>query len=239
MLKITLLSLTTLFFLDSFGQMKNSIEVSILGRYDQHANYVSNYGGRAYNDTNKLYGVSYGINIGFRQPVSKSIFTYFSVGYYKLRIDKIKGSMPFNIPGVRTSRSIINVDDDSTNLGYGTNKYHYNNLSFTIGLSKVFPLKENLKFEVSGEGIGYYSFSQGYDLRGYHYSTNNSKPLEFGVNTSIGLLKDYNKFYLRPALLIPIYQNLKGDIVFSEERNMNISKWFDGLGLIIRIGRYL
>lgn len=238
-MKVTLLSISILCYISSFGQMKKSVEISILARHDRHADYVSNFGGRAYNDTNKLYGISYGINIGFRQPVSKSIFAYFSVGYYRLRIDKIKGSMPFNAPGIRTARNIINVDDDSTRLGYGTNKYHYNNLSLTIGLSKIFPLKENLKFEVSAEGIGYYSFSQGYNLNNYHYSTKNSKPLEFGINTSIGLLKEQNKFYFRPALLIPIYQNLKGDSVFYEDRNMNISKWFNGIGLIIRIGRYL
>jgi len=69
MIKISLLSLILLFFLASFGQRKSSIEVSILGRYDRHANYVSNFAGRAYNDTNKLYGTSYGINIGFRRQV--------------------------------------------------------------------------------------------------------------------------------------------------------------------------
>ncbi len=140
-MKVTLLSISILCFLSSFGQMKKSVEISILARHDQHADYVSNFGGRAYNDTNKLYGISYGINIGFRQRVSKSIFAYFSVGYYRLRIDKIKGSMPFNAPGVRAARNIINVDDDSTRLGYGTDKYHYNNLFLTIGLSKIFPLK--------------------------------------------------------------------------------------------------
>ena len=240
MLKTTLLSLTILVFIDAFGQSKKSIEISIVGRYDRHADYVSNFAGRVYNDTNKLYGISYGFNIGYRRQVSKTISAYLGFGYFKLGIDKIKGSMPFNILGVRTGRSINNEDDDSTKLGYSTSKYHYNNLAFTVGLSKSIFLKDNLKFEVGVEGIGYYNFSQGYKLMNkYHYSTNNSKPIEFGVNASIGFFKEHNKFYFRPALLIPIYQNLKGDKVFFEDRNMNISKWFNGFGLTVRVGKYL
>ncbi|MBO9684717.1 MAG: hypothetical protein J7502_18955, partial [Flavisolibacter sp.] len=76
-------------------------------------------------------------------------------------------------------------------------------------------------------------------MNDYHYTTTNAKPLEFGVNATIGLLKEYDKFYIRPALLVPIYQNLKGDRVFYEDRNMNISKWFSGMGLTLRIGKYI
>ena len=240
MQKINLFSLSLLFSLSSVGQVKRSVEVSITGRYDQHADYVSNFAGRVYNDTNRLYGISYGFNIGYRQQVSKTISAYLGLGYYKLGIDKIKGSMPFNSPGERTGRNISNEDDDSTNLGYSTSKYHYNNLAFTVGLSKVVSLKDNLKFEIGIEGVGYYSFSQQYELMNkYHYSTHNTKPLEFGINATIGPLKEYNKFYFRPSLLIPIYQNLRGDKVFYEDRSMTISKWFNGLGLTLRVGKYL
>ena len=72
-----------------------------------------------------------------------------------------------------------------------------------------------------------------------YYSTKNRKPWEFGANAIVGILKEYKQFYFRPALLIPVYQNLKGDKVFYEDRNMNISKWFNGVGVALRVGKYI
>jgi hypothetical protein len=240
MLKGIFLPLAILLFIASSGQNKKSIEFSLIGRYDQHADYVSNFAGRAYNDTNKLYGMSYGATIVFRQKISKSFSASLGVGYYRLGIDKIKGSMPFNMPGTRTARS-IDYDDGMTNLLYSTSKYHYNNLAVTVGLNKTTLLKDRLYFDFGAEGIGYYSVSQHYRLLDgkKYYSTSNSKPLEFGVNTTFGILKEYDKFYIRPALIVPVYQKLKGDNVFYENRKLNISKWFDGIGLTLRIGKYI
>jgi len=70
------------------------------------------------------------------------------------------------------------------------------------------------------------------------YSPHNNQPLEFGANINAGFIKEYKKFYLRPSLIIPIYQNLKGDKVFRENQNMNISKWFNGIGVSLKIGKY-
>lgn len=240
MLKAALFFLSILFLTSSEGQKKRSIELSLIGRYDQHANYVSNYAGRSYNDTNKLYGISYGASIIYRKKFTKDISASLGVGYYKLAIDKIKGSMPFNTPGTRTARN-IDYDDDMTSLLYSTSKYHYNNLAITVGLNKTAALKERLYFDFGAEGIMYYSLSQRYQLFNgeKYYSTNNAKPLEFSVNITFGIMKEYKKFYLRPALLIPVYQNLKGDKVFYEDRNMNISKWFNGIGLTLRFGKYI
>jgi hypothetical protein len=163
MLKAIVLSVTILFVISARGQNKQSIEISFVGRYDRHANYVSNFAGRAYNDTNNLYGLGYGTNIGFRKKITESISASLSVGYHRLEIDKIKGSMPFNAPGTRTARN-INYDDGMTNLLYSTSRYHYNNLTVTIGLSKTVPINEKLCLDFGAEAIGYHSFSQGYRL---------------------------------------------------------------------------
>lgn len=241
MLKPILLSVSFLFTILSVrAQTKRSIELSLIARHDRHADYVSNFAGRVYNDTSKLYGTSYGANISYRQKIKNRISAFIGAGYYRLGIDKIRGSMPFNAPGTRTARN-IDYDDGITNLLYGTSKYNYNNLAVTVGLSKTVPLKDGLHLELGAEGIGYYSFSQRYELLNgkKYYSTHNTKPLEFGANATFGFLKEYPKFYIRPALLVPIYQNLKGDKVFYEGGNMNISKWFHGIGLTLRIGKYI
>lgn len=239
MRRIILLSLTFLCSISAIGQNRKAIELSFVSRYDRHANYVTNFAGRAYNDTMKLSGFSNGVNIKFRKLLSPTYSMYLGVGYYRLGVNKIRSNMPFNAPGVRTGRSIHNEDDDSTKLGYSTSKYHYNNLALTIGLSKLFLLQNGFTLDIGAEAVGYSTFSQVYMLNTYRYRTVNPKPLEVGVNATVGLLKEYDKFYIRPALLIPIYQNLKGDKAFDENRSMNIPKWFNGLGLTLRIGKYI
>jgi hypothetical protein len=240
MLKTILLPLASLCFISGSGQTRNAIELYVVSRYDRHANYETNFAGRSYNDTMKLFGLSSGANVQCRKALSPTYSITFGVGYYRLGVNKIRSSMPFGNLGVATARSINNEDDDSTKLGYSTSKYHYNNLAFTVGLSKLYSLQNRFSIDIGAEGVGYYSFSQDYNLMNrYHYSTTNPKQLEFGINATVGLMKEYNKFYIRPALLVPIYQLLKGDRAFDEKRNMSIPKWFNGIGLTFRIGKYL
>jgi len=227
-------------FCKTFGQSKKSIEISLISRYDRHGNYVSNFAGRAYNDTNKIYGFNYGVNGIFRYKLAKSYTVSFGIGYYQLRVDKIKGNLPFNASGIRTGRN-IDYDDGISNLLYSTEQYHYNNLAVTIGLDKIFLIKKDFKFDIGAEIIGYKALSQQYRLLSgsQFYKTQNNKPLEFGVNINAGIIKEFKRFYLQPSLLFPVYQNLKGDIVCFEDPNMNISKWFNGIGLAFKIGKYL
>ena len=238
--RLILLPLLIIYCISASGQIRNALELSLVSRYDKHANYVTNFAGRAYNDTMKLFGLSKGVSVQFRKSLSPTYSIYFGAGYYRLGVDKIRNSMPFGIPGVSTGRSLNNVDDDSTRLGYSTSKYHYNNLSFMVGLSKLFRLNKHIHLDVGAEVIGYHTFSQRYKLmNGYHYKTTNARPLEFGINATVGLLKEFDKFYIRPALLLPVYQRLRGDRVFYEDKEMNISKWFNGAGLTVRIGKLI
>jgi hypothetical protein len=239
---LKLVSLLFILFIcsTSFGQTKKSLEISFIGRYDRHANYVSNFAGRVYNDTNRLYGTSYGANGIFRRQITKTYSVYMGIGFYQLRVDKIRGPIPFNILATRTARN-IDYDDGMTNLLYSTSQYHYNNVAITIGFDKEFLQKRTLRFDIAGEIIGYKTLAQKYRLMNgsKYYITHNNKPLELGININPGVIKEYTKFYLRPSLIIPIYQNLKGDKVFYEDGNMNISKWFNGIGLSLKIGKHL
>ncbi len=211
MLKLTSLLFILFICSTSFGQTKKSSEISFIGRYDRHANYVSNFAGRVYNDTNRLYGTSYGVNGIFRRQITNTYSVYIGIGFYQLRVDKIRGPIPFNIPGTRTARN-IDYDDGMTNLLYSTSQYHYNNLAITIGFDKEFLLKRNFRFDIAGEVIGYKTLSQKYRLmRGSkYYITHNNKPLEIGININPGIIKEYRKFYLRPSVIIPIIPKFKG-----------------------------
>ena len=221
----------------SVAQNMESIEFSSTVRYDRHGKYVSNFAGRAYNDTTRLYGMSYGASLQYRRELLKNLSVYMGIGFYRLGVDKVRGNIPFGIPGTRTARNIY-YDDGMTNLLYSTDKYYYNNLSLTLGFTKSFPIENKLKIDISAEGVGYYSYSQRYDLNdGYRtYTASNSKKVEFGANLLLGVCKEFDRFYIRPALLIPVYQNLKGDRIFFEDENLNITKWFQGVGFMLGIG---
>lgn len=240
MTRLIILLITFTIGSSSFAQSKKSIEISLLGRPDKY-DYVSNFAGRAYNDTNCLHGFSYGINGIFRKNISKSSFLYLGIGYYRLTIDKVRGPMPFNIPGTRTSRNMNYRDPEQTALLYSTPQYHYNDIAFTLGLEKELQLKKDFKFDIAAEVIGYTTFSQRYRI-GYsekYYTTHNSKPVEFGINLHAGFVKEYRSFYLKPSVIVPIYQNLQGDKVFYEDPKMNVSEWFNGFGVSLKIGKYI
>jgi|GEM_PF-1648016 len=230
-------ALMTFLVYPSIGQDK-SFGVELITRYDRHANYETNYAGRVYNDHYKLWGTSFGANIFFKKQI-RQVYLNIAVGYYRLGIDKIEGTPPFNIPGVSTARNIDYTD--GTNLLYSTTQYHYNNFSLAIGLTKQFRLGKTTSLELGGDLVGYYSLSQKYRLFDgpKYYTTNNKKPWEYGVNLKIGLLKTLGRFYIEPTILIPIYQKLKGDRVFYEDPKMDIEKWFNGIGLSLTIGRHL
>lgn len=239
-MRILFVLLCLLPFFVGNAQDIRSVEISMIVRYDRHGNYVSNFAGRAYNDTTKLYGMSYGVSFQYRHELIKDLSAYIGLGYYRLGIDRIRGNLPFGAPGVRTGRN-IDYDDGSTSLLYSTTKYHYNNLALTAGISKSLALQKQLKIEVSAEGLGYYSFSQRYDLNeGYRiYKPSNPKKLEFGANLLLSVVKEFKRFYLRPSVIVPVYQNLKGDRLFYEDKNLNIRKWFHGIGIVLNVGKQL
>lgn len=106
-----LFSIVLSFFFTSaiFGQNQKSIEISLIGRTDIHGKYESNFAGRAYNDTNRISGFSYGVNAIFRRKISKSYSLSLGIGYYRLKVDKIRGNLPGCISNCRTkSLNLVN-----------------------------------------------------------------------------------------------------------------------------------
>jgi hypothetical protein len=89
MSKLLLVIFLLLSFITVFSQKKSSLELSLLGRYEKHANYVTNFGGRAQNDTMQLYGLSYGLSLQYRRSFSKHFSVALGTGYYRLGVNKI------------------------------------------------------------------------------------------------------------------------------------------------------
>lgn len=216
---------------------KNSIEFSIFGRYDKHAEYDSRYANRAQVNRTTLSGFSYGESVTYKRKYKENIFIRLGLGYYKLSINHIKQSTPFG--GTATSRN-INYDDNSTRLLYSTPYYHYNTLQLYAGLEKEYFLKNNWNLTAGFDLLYYYTFSQRYNLNHINnqpdYRTNNNRSLGKGIVVQIGLIRKFSTLYITPKINIPVYQSLKTDPVFLEESE-NMTKWFNGIGLSLTIGK--
>lgn len=239
---MTRLILLVLFILTNtflFGQI-SSIGIDVVTRYDRHAYYETNYAGRVYNEKYKLWGTSYGINVFYKKQLIQTFGFRVAAGYYRLGIDRMEGTLPFNIPGISTARN-INYSDGATNLLYSTSKYHYNNVNLTLGLYKQFEIDTRTSLELEADFVGYYSIAQKYLLFDGPdiYKTRNKRSGEYGINLNIGLIRTFGQCYLEPALVIPIYQRLSGDRVFYEDPEKKIEKRFHGIGLAFTVGRFL
>lgn len=233
---ITLLLLTTI----AYGQKSRSIELNLFSRYDKHADYTTRFFDRSYTNDTKLWGKSFGVNFNYVHLINKQFNARIGIGYYNLGIDEIRQTTPFNL--IAIGRNI----DYSHPIGieplFGTKKYHYDNLNFVIGIDYVKPLRKRLDFVVGGDLTYLYSISQLYHIAydNIRHRTNKGRALGIAANTLIGVSHKFNKEknYLSPKLIIPIYQQLRGDKIFGEDKSVKMDKWFNGAGLSITLGRY-
>jgi hypothetical protein len=230
-------------FLLVSAQRKQAVELTLLGRFDKHADYITNFDGRSFNDTIQLYGLSYGSSLKYRRFFAKGFSISLGAGYYRLSINRINTTQhPFR--GVGHSRPIEYIDRSSNiqpSWLYSTPSYHYNNLCLSFDFEKSFPLRKDLSFDVSAGFSKYYTFSQGYKITAKHEMFPNwTKNWQgMGVNIGLGFCKNMNNVYFKPELILPVYQQIRGDQVLGERPQMRIEKWFSGMGLSIKVGKFL
>lgn len=240
MQKLRLLLLVNLTSITGFAQHKKSLELILLSRYDQHADYTTRYFDRVFTSDIKLYGYSHSAGVSCLQPVQKHFHLKLGVNYYRLAIDKI--DQRTRLFGKTTNRS-IDYDYPQGRPLLATNKYHYNNIGITAGLQFDHRLAKQLT-GLAGMNIQYlYTFSQLYHIafRDIRYKEDNDRYLGFGIDVYFGLSRRMksSKYYLSPKLIISLYQQLNGDPALGEEQSVKMKKWLSGGGFSVSIGRYL
>ena len=238
-----LLLITTLLLTKTtvYGQKNSSFELDFIGRYDKHADYTTRFGDRSYTNDTKLWGKSFGFNINYIKSLYNHVNTKVGIGYYNLGIDKIRQTTPFNI--IATGRNINYRHPSGILPLFATNKYYYDNLSLTVGLAYERPIAKKVDFIAGGDFNYLYTFSQLYHITydDIRYRTNNSRTLGFAANTYFGLLRKVHtdEYYVSPKIIVPIYQQLRGDEAFGEDQSVKMEKWFNGVGVSLTIGKYL
>lgn len=116
-------------------------------------------------------------------------------------------------------------------------------MNLLTGISFENKLYKSLSIKVGADINFRYSYSQKYHINygDIKYKSSNAKPLGFGVNSYLGVLKPVgnNKYYINPNFILPLFQRIKGDKVFGEDEGMKIEEKLSGYGLAITVGRYL
>jgi hypothetical protein len=225
----------------AIGQANRSIDISLLTRYDKHADFTTRFGNRSYTNDIKLWGVSYGLNFNYLYPIIKGLKLSAGAGYYRLGINKIKGTTPWSRDV--SSRSIDYTHPLGIDPNFYTDKYHYNTFSLAAGLNYEHRLSDKATLTISADYTYLYTFSQSYRITydQSKYKTTYAKSLGFGVNGYVGLLRKISndQYYVNPKIILPVYQQLKGDKIFLENEDVRMNKWFNGAGLSMTFGKYL
>lgn len=241
MCKLLVIIVTLLQTTIVYGQKTTSVEFDLFSRYDKHADYTTRFSDRSYTNDTKLWGKSFGFNINYVRPVYKHFNGKIGIGYYNLGIDKIRQTTPFNI--IATGRNINYRHPSGILPLFATNKYHYDDLSFTLGLAYEKPIAKKANFIAGGDFNYLYTVSQLYHVTydNIRYRTNNGRTLGFAANTYFGILRKFHgdKYYISPKVIVPIYQQIRGDEAFGEDQSVKMEKWLNGVGLSFTIGKYL
>jgi hypothetical protein len=186
-----------------------------------------------------LKGISWGINAGYKIPLSKNLFLKPAMGFYKYSFSKITRFNTYYKKEYH-ERPIDYEPGRSQFIFYGTDKYWYNTVLFQVSIERQFMFKNNLQL-CGGITLGdYYTISQK-----YHIDTKDTNPelpnpyklpdkRNFGITSSIyaSLLKQFGKFDMGPTLILPVYDRWKQDgVFFGETSSQRRDKWLGGIGL--------
>lgn len=241
MFRLSFFLLTIIVSTCSYGQTQKRIELELVGRYDKHADYIARYGDRTYTNDMKLWGVSGGIQFKYLQPVAKNFYLTLGAGYFRLGVDKIRSTTPWS--NNVSSRTIDYNHPTGIQPVFHTDKYRYNNFALSVGVNYELRLSTKTTLTFGGDYTYLYTFSQAYRITydQAKYKTTDTRPLGFGVNAQVGILKKFanNQYYLNPKLIAPVYQRLSGDQVFREDKDLKMSKWFNGVGCSVSFGKFL
>ena len=222
------------------GQNRKSIELDFIWRHDKHADYTTRYFERTYTNDTKLWGHSYGANVNFLQPLTHKLKLKIGVGYYQLGVDKIEQTTRVNTTA--PARTIDYIHPTGIQPLFATDYYKYYNLNLIGGFTYEQKMKRQWNYSIGGD-FGYlYTFSQFYNISydNSKYRTHNGKTLGFRVNSYFGVVRRFwnDNFYLNPKMIIPVYQQLRGDQVFGEDNSVKMDKWLNGIGVSFSIGKY-
>ena len=184
-----------------------------------------------------IKGTSTGINLGYKMPLSQTVYLKPSIGYYKYSFSNIlRENTTF---GTSNSRNINFISP--LLIPFFSDKYYYNCLAINIGLEKLFTLRNDFYSNVGFQLNNYLTFSQNYHLTSNPEGSQNFKKNKkeyFGSSGlfNVNILKKVKDVSFGPSLMFPLFDFWKTDETFQEETNSQTrNKLFKGICIGISV----
>ena len=205
------------------------IELTPFIRWDNYPSFGAPFNSVMTSDI-KIKGTSWGVGFNLKRYLKGSWFAKAGIGYYKHSFNDIQEQT--RLFGTQKSRGITYLGAPSP-FGDATNKYWYNAISATIGIEKLFDIKNRWMIIGGFDVTNYLTFSQRYIIfSNSKYRTSDVHYFGFSANIYAGVQRQLGKVSIRPTIIAPIYANWKQDNVFpSEQDNKSRTKWLKGIGV--------
>lgn len=219
---------------------QRSLEVQLAARYDLHADYTTRYFLRSYTNHTQLFGWSYGLHARYRYPLRPRLHALAGLGLYRLGVSKVLQNTPFGL--LATARDINYRHPSGILPGFSTGHYHYGSLALSGSLAYQGRQQGRHAVTLAAGYRWLYAFSRSARLtyNNIRYREAYRRPLGFGIDAAAGMTWKLGKgnYYLHPQLVLPVYQQLSGDPAFGEDRQVRMTKWGQGIGVALSVGRY-
>jgi len=209
------------------------IEITPFVRIDKFPQFSYVLGGRPSTDYVNIKGTSFGLNLAYKIPITKSVLLKPGIGFYKYSFDNIKKEN--TLFGKSNVRNINFVSP--LYIPFFTNKYSYNTISANIGVEKIFNYKSSVQIVTGLNLNNYYVVSEYYHLSynsigSQDYRKKIKRYFGSSFNLNAGIVKKYKKVSIGPFFMLPVFDTWKKDYTFPEEANSGSrSKWLNGIGL--------
>ena len=219
----------------SFCQKDAELEVTPFMRWDSYPKF--NYAINPVNSISlKMQGISIGFALAYKIFLQKKWNVKAGLGYYRHSFTNLKSVNTLFGPDEGRDIRYTPPGPYAPAINYYTDRYWYNTLTFSIGLSKEFEFKKNYRFSLGGLVSNYFTYSQLYHIpygtgrinyrSGYVRYFGNS----FSITSS--LQKNVGNWKIGPTIMIPVFDLWKQDVKFPEEENeQNRSKLSNAIGL--------
>jgi len=217
----------------SLSQKKsNTLEILPYETIDWYPEFSYVLNGRPSTDYVKIKGVSFGADIIFKIPISKTWSMRPGLGFYRYSFNNIE----------RRNTSLGNSKSRNINfvspllIPYFTDKYWYNSISVNFGIEKKIFMKGNYQVQIAADIKNYWTISQLYHLTNNPGGEQNFKKNDtryFGTSALLttNFIKSFGNLSIGPSVRIPVFNIWKTDSVFPEETgNETRSKFFRGVG---------
>jgi len=223
----------------SLAQQKNkSFEIVPKVRYDNYADFDDQFSDRSYTTRLKLKGVSWGLDVKYSSSLNDKWSTKVGIGYYRYTFNKMSNYNPI-FRTTSKSREINLVRP--VFIIYGTDKYWYNSINFSVGIDRNIPLQSKYEGVLGLQVNNFMSFTQRYNVPGDNSieKKSNLHYYAFSGLLNAGINRTFSNFYLGSHLALPVFDMWSDDKTLSHVPGKSRRKWANGVGVNFVIGFYL